>query len=88
MRSLAGFDVRGLPETGDKVTRAQPVSAQCEARNVKLVRGPWNEEFIRELEAFPEGGHDDQVDAFANAFAALINAKVPAGTSNDAFMDY
>lgn len=88
VRSLAGFDVRGLPETGDKVTRAQPVSAQCEARNVKLVRGAWNDDFIRELEAFPEGAHDDQVDAFANAFTALINAKVPAGTSNDAFMDY
>lgn len=88
IRSLVGFDVRATPETGDKVTRAQPVSAQCEARNVKLVRGTWNEEFIRELEAFPEGGHDDQVDALSGAFLALLNARVPTGTSADPFMDY
>jgi predicted phage terminase large subunit-like protein len=73
---LAGWDVRFERETGDKVTRAQAASAQCEARNVTLVRAPWNEPFLQCLEGFPEEGvHDDDVDAFAGAFnATVVNA--------------
>jgi len=71
VRLLAGFNVRTFRPTGDKVTRAQPVSAQCEAGNVKIVRGAWNEAFLNELEEFPEGGHDDQVDGLSGAFNAI-----------------
>jgi predicted phage terminase large subunit-like protein len=67
---LAGYNVRFERETGDKITRAQPFSAQCEAKNISLVRGRWNEPFLQCLEAFPEGGHDDDVDAAAGAFNA------------------
>ncbi len=67
LRELAGFDVHAVPPQGDKVTRAKPVSAQAEAGNIKIVRGRWNEAFIREIEAFPEG-HDDQVDSLSGAF--------------------
>jgi predicted phage terminase large subunit-like protein len=71
-RDLAGYDVRFERETGDKVTRAQPFSAQCEAGNVGIVRAPWNEAFLQSLEAFPdEGMHDDDVDAAAGAFTAI-----------------
>ena len=35
------------------------------------MRGAWNDAFFAELEAFPEGGHDDQVDAAAEAFHAI-----------------
>lgn len=66
---LVGFTVRSPRETGDKVTRAGPASAQCEAGNVALVRAPWNEPFIACLEAFPEADHDDDVDAFSGAVA-------------------
>jgi predicted phage terminase large subunit-like protein len=69
---LRGFTVRFAPETGDKVTRAGPWSAQVEAGNVCLVRAKWNEPFIRVREAFPtKGAHDDDVDAAAGAFAVL-----------------
>lgn len=57
--------------TGDKITRAEPFAAQWQAGNVEVVRGPWNDAFFSELEAFPEGGHDDQVDAAADGFTAL-----------------
>lgn len=67
---LTGFNVRFFRETGDKVTRQNPVSAQAERGNVRLVRGPWNEPFLQVLEAFPEGGHDDDVDALGGAFNA------------------
>lgn len=68
---LAGYDYRGEAATGDKVTRAKPFRAQCEAGNVRLVRGPWNEVYLQELESFPMGAHDDQVDASSCAFNAL-----------------
>jgi predicted phage terminase large subunit-like protein len=63
--------VKAIAPTGDKATRATPASAQVEAGNVKLVRGPWNEEFMYEVCAFPNAPHDDQVDAFADALNEL-----------------
>lgn len=71
VRLLAGYDVRVRRHTKDKETRARPVSAQCEAGNVKILRGPWNEDFFKELENFPEGSHDDQVDVLSGAFNEL-----------------
>jgi len=74
VRLLAGWDVRVTKPTGDKANRAKPLSAQCEAGNVKLLRGDWNEAFLSELENFTgeDGeGHDDQVDAAASAFNFL-----------------
>ena len=38
-------------------------SGQCEALNVKLVKGAWNAAYLEELTSFPFGSHDDQVDA-------------------------
>lgn len=70
-RTLAGYDYSGVPVTGDKVTRARPFRAQCEAGNVRLVRGEWNEGYIQELCVFPAGAHDDQVDASSCAFNEL-----------------
>lgn len=69
---LAGYVYKSSPETGDKITRATPLSAQAEAGNVKLVRGPWNKAFMDELEAFPSSDVKDQVDAAARAFNFLV----------------
>ena len=38
-----------------------------------LVKGPWNEAFVQELQNFPTGRHDDQVDAVVDAFTALTD---------------
>jgi predicted phage terminase large subunit-like protein len=77
---LAGYDVRFERETGDKVTRAQPFSAQCEAKKVLIVRGPWNDATMQVLEAFPEEGQpDDDVDAISGAFNALVNQPATFG---------
>ena len=63
------------PSTGDKAVRAEPFAAQCEAGNVKLLRGNWNEVYIDELTSFPSGAHDDQVDASAAAFSKVIGGQ-------------
>jgi predicted phage terminase large subunit-like protein len=82
---LAGYNVKSSPETGSKVTRAEPYASQCNVGNVALVRAPWNRAYIEELRTFPNGAHDDQVDASSRAFAALVKVgcsffDLPAGT--------
>jgi predicted phage terminase large subunit-like protein len=77
--SLAGFPVVFYPVTGSKEHRATPLASQAQAGNVKLVRGPWNEAFLSEAENFPEGIHDDQIDAAADAFDELTNKTRRAG---------
>lgn len=73
IKELAGFPVYADPVHGDKVSRAEPLKAQCEAGNVKLVRGEWNRKFLDELTAFPAGRNDDQVDAASGAFKKLTD---------------
>jgi len=73
-RALDGFNVRFAPATGDKETRCKPVSAQAEAGNVKIMRGLWNDSFLRVLENFPVGKHDDEVDALSGAHEQLREA--------------
>jgi predicted phage terminase large subunit-like protein len=70
---LVGYDIRIRSISGDKVTRFAPFSAQAEAGNVIVLRGPWNEDWFTALESFsPDAAHDDDADATAEAFNALI----------------
>jgi predicted phage terminase large subunit-like protein len=68
---LAGYDVRAVQPQGDKVMRAKGLAAQALAGNVKLVRGAWNGRFLKVLHEFPDGAHDDEVDAASGAFNDL-----------------
>ena len=52
-RKLAGYSVKVFPVHQDKLTRAGPYSSQVEAHNFFLVRGKWNEAFLKEHENFP-----------------------------------
>lgn len=60
------------PETGDKYTRAEPFAAQVNVGNVLMLRGSWNEPLMDEMRMFPNGTHDDQIDALSRAFSHLI----------------
>lgn len=70
---LAGWNVHAEVESGDKYTRAEPFSAQCEGGNVYLVQGEWNEPYLDEVCLFPNGSFKDQVDASSGAFGRLIS---------------
>lgn len=78
-RLLSGFIVHAIPPTGSKETRAMPFAAQCEAGNVRIVKAAWNDALFDEIEVFPLGKHDDQVDALADAFRALHDTSGSAG---------
>jgi len=71
IRLLGGFAAYPDKVQQDKITRANPLAAQVEAGNVKLVEGEWNEAFLKELESFPFGSNDDQVDAASGAYNSL-----------------
>ena len=71
VRNLAGYCVYANKVTGSKEVRAEPFAAQVQAGNVWLVAGPYVQDFLDEMEVFPSGLHDDQVDAAAMAFARL-----------------
>ena len=71
VKQLRGYPVYVDRPTGDKVTRAMPFAAQCEAGNVKIVAGPWNRAYIDELTGFPLGRYKDQCDGSSGAFNKL-----------------
>jgi predicted phage terminase large subunit-like protein len=72
IRLMVGFAVFADRPSGDKDTRLLPFAAQAEAGNVRLVAGSWNEQFIDELCAIPNGRYRDQADAVAAGFNRLI----------------
>jgi predicted phage terminase large subunit-like protein len=63
---------RTKPQDQGKIVAAGPLSGQTQAGNVAVVQGEWNENFFTEAEAFPEGGHDDQIDAASGAYNVLL----------------
>jgi predicted phage terminase large subunit-like protein len=71
-KKLFGYTVESSPESGDKVTRAMPIISQFNVGNVTVKRSPWNDAFKDELQVFPNGGHDDQVDALSRASSMLL----------------
>jgi predicted phage terminase large subunit-like protein len=75
---LKGYPTRSSAETGSKVVRAMPAAAQIDQGKVLVLAAPWNENFIRELEAFPHSRKDDQVDALSRAVSLLFE---PAASS-------
>lgn len=74
-RRLQGYKVKTSPESGDKITRAEPIAAQVNIGNVMILRGEWNHSFISELRMFPSGANDDQVDGLSRAFGELIQKR-------------
>lgn len=83
---LAGHWVIENSTTTKKVERAGPYSSQLNAGSVYLVKGDWNADFVEEHRQFPNGKHDDQVDAAADAYLMLMGPQtdgsfghIPAG---------
>jgi predicted phage terminase large subunit-like protein len=77
VRLLAGYVVQVNTVRESKGVRARPYAVQCEAGNVKLVRGDWNEDFLNEHHNFVPGTKcvSDQVDASSGGHHMLNNEK-------------
>ncbi len=76
---LVDVELKGVTVSKDKLTRALPWIARAEARQVILVRGLWNAEFLDEVVDFT--GHndlfDDQADVVSGIVAAIAQQKSP-----------
>lgn len=72
---LAGYPARAIKPTVGKAERAEPLAAQVEAGNVSIARSGWNAAFLAELRSFPDGDHDDQVDAASGGFSEVALRK-------------
>jgi predicted phage terminase large subunit-like protein len=75
IRSMPRFAIRPFKVTGPKENRAAPFASQCEAGNVRMIEGLWNEAYIEELEQFPSDKvKNDQVDASSGAYNVLAES--------------
>lgn len=69
-----GFAYKGVAHSENKYARAVPLSTMAASGNIYVVAGEWNAQFFDELELFPDGEHDDQVDAASGAYAEVALA--------------
>ena len=62
--------VKSIKTKGDKVVRATPLEPIFEAGDVYVPEGAtWLNSWIDELQSFPSGSHDDQVDNLSAGYA-------------------
>jgi predicted phage terminase large subunit-like protein len=75
-RALQGMcRLEGIAPSGDKQTRAEIWSLLGEQGRVTLLEGDWVPDFYEELDEFPMGAHDDQVDAVSLAAGWLTGRR-------------
>lgn len=74
-KKLHGLAFKFSLESGDKATRAEPLASQINIGNARMLKADWNESFVHELASFPNGAHDDQVDAASRAYSELMGYK-------------
>lgn len=65
------------PKNIGKLQRALPWMNWIDDGKVYLVRGAWNKDFTDQLLSFPDGDHDDMVDAVSIAREMLTQKAVP-----------
>ncbi|AIM40704.1 terminase large subunit [Idiomarinaceae phage 1N2-2] len=69
----SGVPVTGIPRDKDKVTRAYDVAPMVEVGRVWLPEdAAFMGDLIHELDTFPVGAHDDQVDPLMDAITDLL----------------
>lgn len=76
----------GVSPTNSKEARAQSVTPEVESGNVWLPKvspvRPWVDDLLTELQQFPSGQHDDQVDALTQALMRLRGPSEPPRVAN------
>ena len=79
VKNLAGYSSFIDHPTGDKKNRADPMSAQVNVGNMRLIRAEWNRGYIDEFQHFPHSTYDDQVDASSGSFNRLNRRRIHVG---------
>jgi predicted phage terminase large subunit-like protein len=66
------MEIEGEYLKDDKVTRANGVSPIAMARRIKLINGPYVDQYLNQLTSFPKASHDEAVDVTVYAANYLI----------------
>jgi len=75
---------KAAPPRGGKMLMAQPWLNSVEAKRVYIVSDkPWKKEFEHELSVFPDGDHDDIIDAISISWMALVGKRTDNHKSPD-----
>lgn len=74
-KTLMGHKFEGDRPTGEKTARWGPLASFAKTGHVSVLRAPWNEAFLSEVDEAPFGAFKDQVDAAAGAFSDLAARK-------------
>lgn len=72
---MRSFRILEYKPTTDKLTRALPFAARCDADMVYILRRAWTQDVVDEFTAFPGGRRDDRVDSVTGAYAMIGRAK-------------
>lgn len=73
-RELAGkVSIVSVAPRGDKVARASILEPVFEAGKVRIVRASWTDDLVAELATFPNGAHDDKVDALVYSLFKILD---------------
>jgi len=76
-----------MPGVMSKEARADDISPHLEARRVHLPKSaPWLEEFLREIQQFPQGTKD-QVDAMGHLISRIWMSKGQAEVRSTSYID-
>lgn len=93
LKFLSGFAVKIMPESGDKVTRAEPFSAQwlglegMDKGNVDVLIADWNEMYYNQMESFPQSKFKDMVDASSAAFNEIESGATYSAPPTDSSLE-
>ncbi len=70
-----GYLVQKVQPKDDKVARASVMEAPFETGRVKIRKGGWNDDWLREFGLFPKGPHDDRIDSVMIAIEKQIKGR-------------
>ena len=70
-RVLAGYPFVPIRSSGKKEQRSIPFANLAQARMVWMRRAGWTRSLLEEMDLFPYGEHDDQIDAVSGAINQL-----------------
>ena len=71
IKLLSGFSVNIERESGSKEVRAEPLSAQWINGNVEVLNRAWTNEYLAQLDGFPDRKFKDMADASNTGFLEL-----------------
>lgn len=82
-KMLVGYIFHGNKKRTNKINAAVVVESAIDNGNFYIKDAPWNQTLINEFEVFPNGKHDDQVDAVSGAMQMLAGNEGHSGQRDE-----